>query len=319
MQIRPVLRHFFGAGDAGSTSTGSGWHSRAARHMFWTAFAVRLLYITLAHTYRIRVADDHFQFGWEMGRIARALATHRGYADPFAGHSGPTAWTPPLYPLFLAAVFKVFGVYTNSSAWVVLAGNSLASAATAPAIFEIAVRCYRPKPSGSAGRETKSVALWSGWLWALYPAALQYAVHWPWEMALTAMLFTWTTVFALRLRGIGDSSPQTVQAPGSVHRVTWTLWGLFWGLIALSNSSLLTFLPLEVAWLLWPARRRLHAVGRLGSMHVSGLRFALGRSKCARVPCLHPYARELRRGTLRFGFALTRRNVLRYRGAPRYG
>ena len=70
----------------------------------------RVLYITLAHTYRIRPSEDHLQFGWEMGRIARALSTGFGYADPFTGHSGPTAWVPPLYPLLLAGVFKLFAV-----------------------------------------------------------------------------------------------------------------------------------------------------------------------------------------------------------------
>src|SRR5580704_16620652 len=90
---------------------------RAPRRIFWTALIVRLLYITLAHTYRIRLANDDFEFGWEMGRIARALATGFGYSDPFEGHTGPTAWTPPLYPLLLAGVFKLFGVYTLASAW----------------------------------------------------------------------------------------------------------------------------------------------------------------------------------------------------------
>jgi hypothetical protein len=47
-----------------------------------------------------------------MGRVARSLATGHGYADPFGGHSGPTAWVPPLFPLILALVFKLFGVYT---------------------------------------------------------------------------------------------------------------------------------------------------------------------------------------------------------------
>ncbi|MBV8113728.1 MAG: hypothetical protein JO300_03235, partial [Silvibacterium sp.] len=75
--------------------------------MFWTALAVRILVITLGHTYRIRTFQDHFQFGWEMGRVARALATGYGYADPFVGHTGPTAWVPPLYPLLMAAVFKL--------------------------------------------------------------------------------------------------------------------------------------------------------------------------------------------------------------------
>ena len=57
--------------------------------MFWVALALRLLFLTVAHTYRFRPILDHFQFGWEMGRTARALATGYGYADPFAGHTGP--------------------------------------------------------------------------------------------------------------------------------------------------------------------------------------------------------------------------------------
>src|SRR5258706_11184464 len=65
--------------------------------LFWVALIVRLLYITLAHTYRIRLFQDHFQFGWEVGRIARAVATGYGYSDPFTRHTGPTSWCPPLF------------------------------------------------------------------------------------------------------------------------------------------------------------------------------------------------------------------------------
>ena len=181
--------------------------SRLPARLFWTGFLLRVAYITLAHTFRIRVILDHFQFGWEMGRIARALATGHGFADPFNGHSGPTAWTPPLYPLLLAAVFKLFGVYTLKSAWVILSLNSVFSAATAPLVYEIAWRCF--------GRDAKGlkVALWSGWLWALYPAAMQYAVHWVWDMALTAFLFSWVLVLALRVRA--SRRPRRNQPPKS--------------------------------------------------------------------------------------------------------
>ena len=146
---------------------------RAPARIFWVAFLVRILYMTLAHTYRIRVSEDHFQFGWEAGRIARALLTGYGYADPFANafiaHTGPTAWLPPLYPLLLAAIFRVFGVFTPASAWVLFTIQSAFSAATALATWEIAARCF-----------SRRVALWSAWIWALYPAAMQYAVRWPW-------------------------------------------------------------------------------------------------------------------------------------------
>ena len=206
-------------------------------------FLVRLLYITLAHTNRIRLAEDHFQFGWEMGRVARALATGYGYSDPFVGHTGPTAWVPPLYPLLLAAIFKLTGVYTALSAWIILTVNSVFSAATALFIYEIAARCYNRK-----------VAVWSAWVWALYPAAMQYAVHWVWEMSLTAFLFTWTLGLALRIRDIGPPQIQTnpVQTRSTPNQTTgrWLLFALLWGCIALSNSTLLLFLPVCGIWIL---------------------------------------------------------------------
>src|SRR6201995_1899563 len=109
---------------------------------FWAAFLVRVAYLTLAHTYRIRPFPDHFEYGWEMGRIARALATGHGYADPFVGHTGPTAWVTPLYPLLMAAVFKLTGVYSLASAWILLTLNSLFSALTVFPIAAIARRSF---------------------------------------------------------------------------------------------------------------------------------------------------------------------------------
>ena len=214
---------------------------RAPSRIFWTAFLVRVLYVTLAHTFRIRPAEDHFQFGWEAGRIARALLTGYGYADPFANtylaHTGPTAWLPPLYPLLLAAIFKLFGIFTPASAWVLFTLQSAFSAATALATYEIAARILN-----------RRIALWSAWIWALYPAAMQYAVRWPWEMTITTALFAFTLVLALRWRGSGTEpqSPRTSQ---------WLLFGLLWALIALSNSTLLIFLPVCGLWILMPHLR----------------------------------------------------------------
>ncbi len=228
-------------------STGFGFSAKGVWPIFWTALLVRVFYMTLAHTYRIRPYEDHFDFGWEMARIARALATGHGYADPFiTGHTGATAWLPPAYTLIIAAAFKLFGVYTPLSAWVLLTINSIFSAATVPAIYEIAARCFN-----------RRVALWSAWIWALYPAAMQYAVRWVWEMSLTTMLFAWVLVIALRVRGIG--SP-TSEDPQTTRR--WLLFGLLWGLIALSNPSLLLFLPVCGLWMLFGAQRKSTAFGK---------------------------------------------------------
>jgi 4-amino-4-deoxy-L-arabinose transferase-like glycosyltransferase len=200
--------------------------SRAPWSIIWVAFAVRVVYLTLAHTYRIRAYDDHMLFGEEMGRIARALATGYGFSDPFRGHTGPTAWVGPLFPLLLAGVFKLFGVFTPLSAWVILTLDSLFSALTVGAVWEIAARCFNQK-----------VARWSAWIWALYPAAMQYAVRWVWDTSLTTFLFSWVFVVALRMR-----------SGATLGR--WALLGLLWGLTGLSNPALLIFLPACGLWVL---------------------------------------------------------------------
>jgi 4-amino-4-deoxy-L-arabinose transferase-like glycosyltransferase len=205
---------------------------RAPWNIFWVAFAVRVLYLTLAHTYRVKAYDDHMLFGEEMGRIARALATGYGFADPFRGHTGPTAWVGPLFPLFLGVVFKVFGVFSPLSAWVILVLNSLFSALTVRAIWEIGARCFN-----------RDVARWSAWIWALYPAAMQYAVRWIWDTSLTTFLFSWALVVALRLR-TGKKAPE------------WALLGVLWGLTGLSNAALLIFLPVCGLWALAPNWKR---------------------------------------------------------------
>ncbi len=226
---------------------------RAPKTIFWAAFFLRLTAILVGHTYKIRIDGDHFNFGFEAGRIARSLVTGQGYANPFNGASGPTAWLPPLYPLLVALAFKVFGLYSNAAALFLLACNSFFSALIAPAVYEIAARCFDAQ--GIARRASKyaaPVALWSAWFWAVYPAFLQYAIHWIWEMSLTTCLFTWTLVLAVRLRGIGEH--ETTEPNPRRDLIHWALFGLLWGLIALSNASLLLVFPATILWVLFPAR-----------------------------------------------------------------
>src|SRR5579863_7358367 len=84
------------------------------------AFLLRLAVITIGHTYRITPRRDHFQFGWEMGRLARSIASGQGFSSPTDLPTGPSAWAPPVYPYILAVVFRLFGVYSAVSAWVIL-------------------------------------------------------------------------------------------------------------------------------------------------------------------------------------------------------
>lgn len=215
---------------------------------------MRVLYMTLAHTYHLRTGQDHFEFGYEMGRVAQALVTGHGYADPFIGHTGPTTWVPPLYPWLLAAVFKIFGIYTFRSAWVILAINSFFSALTTLTTYEIAARCFN-----------RRVALWSAWIWALYPAAMQYAVRWVWDMTLSTWLLSLILVVALRMRRIGEfRSAADLSSPSDDHGRTlrrWLIFGLLWGILALSNPSLLLFLPACGWWVLHGTRQMQRQAG----------------------------------------------------------
>jgi 4-amino-4-deoxy-L-arabinose transferase-like glycosyltransferase len=204
--------------------------------IFWTALVVRIAVMTVGHFYRIPPYEDHFKFGFEMGRIARSLATGQGYANPFDRPSGPTAWVTPLYPLLMAGVFRLFGVYTALSAWVILAFNCVCSALIARTTWEIALRCFN-----------RRVALWAAWLWALYPAAMQYAVKWVWEMSLTTLLFSCILVLALRMRNIGGPAGESEDA-ASTRR--WAVFGLLWGIVTLSSASIAIFLPFCGTWIL---------------------------------------------------------------------
>jgi hypothetical protein len=228
---RPAIRNAAQADPARGARSWGPWQ------LFWLAFALRLAVIAICRYYRVSPWEDHFHFGAEMGRIARALATGRGYADPFIGQTGPTAWVTPLFPLILGGIFKFFGVYSTLSAWAILSLDSLLNALIIPLIWEIGERCFG-----------LCTARWSAWIWALYPAAMQYCVKWIWETTLTVFLFQLALVIALRAGCLGhDGAARHADGP------TWPRWlafGLVWGLMALSNPGLLLFLPVCGVWML---------------------------------------------------------------------
>src|ERR1700691_1853479 len=81
------------------------------------AFFLRLAVMFAISSYRVVNDDtDHFGFGWEMGRVARSLAEGAGFSSPLPLPTGATAIVGPVYPLLLALVFKISGVYSTASA-----------------------------------------------------------------------------------------------------------------------------------------------------------------------------------------------------------
>jgi 4-amino-4-deoxy-L-arabinose transferase-like glycosyltransferase len=188
------------------------------------AFLLRVAWIILGHTYKFKTADNNFSFGWEMGRIAASLASGHGFSSPFGPSTGPTAWEPPLYPYLTAGVFRLFGVYTRSSAFVLLTLNSFFSALTCLPIFLIARRMF-----------SEQVAVGAAWAWALLPNVMFWSTRAVWETSLSALLLA--TVFWLTLR--------LEEREGLIP---WLEFGALWGVIALNGTSLLSFLPAAGLW-----------------------------------------------------------------------
>jgi 4-amino-4-deoxy-L-arabinose transferase-like glycosyltransferase len=195
--------------------------------LFWIvliALILRLAWILIGHTYKFKTSDNNFSFGWEMGRIAASISSGHGFSNPFGPQTGPTAWEPPLYPYLSAGVFCAFGIYSRASAFVLLALNSAFSALTCIPIFLVARRIFSEK-----------VAVGSAWAWALLPNVMFWCTRAVWETSLTALLLA--TIFWVTL---------TLE-----DREGWTPWlqfGLLWSIIAVTNTSLLSFLAAAGLW-----------------------------------------------------------------------
>jgi len=234
-----------------ATQTGiRAWWAHARTSLFWMpaiAFLLRLAYILAAHTYRFKPDENDFSFGYEMGRIGRAIALGRGFADPFGPPTGPTAWEPPLYPYLIASVFRLSGIYTYASAFVLLALNSLFSALTSIPIFLIARKSFGER-----------VAVWSAWAWVLLPTVMYWCVRWVWETSLAALLLAVIFWLVLELEELDGAS-------------AWIAFGLLWGIAALTNTSLVSFLPPSAFWVWY--RRRKQGRKSLGGLALAALFF----------------------------------------------
>ncbi|HEX4784995.1 MAG TPA: glycosyltransferase family 39 protein [Candidatus Sulfotelmatobacter sp.] len=209
-----------------SSSWGNVW-TRIRTSSFWIvaiALLLRVGWIAIAHTYRFKTSDNNFGFGWEMGRIGASLASGHGFSSPFGPATGSTAWEPPLYPYLTAGVFRIFGIYSKASAFVLLTINSVFSALTCVPIFLTARRIFSEK-----------VAVGSAWAWALLPNVMFWSTRWVWETSLSALLLT--TIFWLAL---------TLEDRDGL--LGWFRFGLLWGVAALTSTSLLSFLPAAGLW-----------------------------------------------------------------------
>jgi 4-amino-4-deoxy-L-arabinose transferase-like glycosyltransferase len=195
------------------------------------ALAIRM--VVVYFSYRgLPDADKYYeQFGWEMGWTARSLASGHGFSSPYFPMSGPTARVPPLYPWLLAGIFRLFGIYSLTSGFIILTLNSIFSALTCVPVYFSA--------KYSLGTRGAKVAAWA---WAVYPFAIYFSAGRVWEFSLTTLLFTICFCIAQRIHG-------------TAKPMAWLGFGALYGITALSNPAVLSVLPFLLILSLWKVHK----------------------------------------------------------------
>jgi 4-amino-4-deoxy-L-arabinose transferase-like glycosyltransferase len=194
------------------------------------ALFVRIAVLVYLRTYRIPGNDDHWSFGYEAGRLARSLATGVGFASPMPEPSGPSALLPLGYPLLLAGLFRLFGVYTTSAAVAALALNILFSTLTCAGVYLLGRRIFG-RPAGIVASA----------ILALYPPSIWYATTWIWDTTLLALALVAAMLWIYRLPEV--PSLPCLAATGGIL-----------GVVALINPAPIPFYAV-LAFLLWRALR----------------------------------------------------------------
>jgi 4-amino-4-deoxy-L-arabinose transferase-like glycosyltransferase len=196
--------------------------------MVGIGLAIRLAFLLVMHTYRFTLTNWRT---FELANIAHSIATGMGFGSPFGGETGPSAWAGPLYPAIVALFFQIFGVFSHAAAFAIFTFNSIFSALTSWIIYRIGKRVFG-----------ETVAVWSGWIWTIFPLSIFFSVYWIWETTLSTFLLT--VLFMLTLEMEGDSRLRS-----------WILYGLLWAVEGLTNPSALLWLPFAGCWLAYKLKR----------------------------------------------------------------
>lgn len=191
------------------------------------AFAVRLAFVAdQAHKIPAQVLAT-VPFQNEVGNIAAALVTGSGFCCVFHQPTGPTAWLAPVYPLVLAAIFKLFGAFTLNAFYAAAVLNCLFSALACLPLY-LAGRRIGGTVAGVCG----------AWLWAFFPSGILMPFEWIWDTSLSALLAA-TLLWA------------TLTADEKWNRSSALLYGLTWGIALLTNPALALMFPFALGWIVY--------------------------------------------------------------------
>jgi hypothetical protein len=168
--------------------------------------------------------------GNEPLNIAAHIVRGEGFASPYTVLPMPTAQQPPLYPMFLALIFKLFGVLSRTSIYVALVANAVAGGVAAWVLYRVGLRYF-----------SLTTALFAAWMWALLPpVAFSDLVIFHYSFSALAIL-AWLWVI-----------------PNLSERLrNWIFLGFALGLALLLNPMLILVVPASA---LWFCNRKKHVV-----------------------------------------------------------
>ena len=199
--------------------------------MVLVGLAARVVYMVIAHSYQaIAIGGPNGSVN-ELERLAYSLATGSGFSAPYVVDTGPSAWAAPIYPWLISLAFRAFGVYSNAAGVAMLLFNSICAALTSWTLYRIARRVFN-----------ESVAVWSGWVWAFLPYSIRWSVAWVSETTFSAFLLS--LLFML-----------TLEMEDNDGLWWWSGYGLLWGIAALTNTAVISFLPFSGCWLAYQLHR----------------------------------------------------------------
>ncbi|MBI1745120.1 MAG: glycosyltransferase family 39 protein [Acidobacteria bacterium] len=201
-------------------------------YVFFLALVVRIALMLVMRSYVFPTERGYWAYGYEAGRIAAALARGEGFASPFPDPSGPTSWLAPIYPALLAAIFRIFGIYTQASAIVIFALQSLCSALTCLISYFIGDRIFA----------SKKVGLLAAVLLAVYPTSIWFSINYIWDDSLAALCIAAVFLSCLYL-----------QDKLTFRRAAIT--GLLMGVSLLVSPVVLAFYAVALPYVGWQARR----------------------------------------------------------------
>jgi 4-amino-4-deoxy-L-arabinose transferase-like glycosyltransferase len=191
-------------------------------------FALRLAATQLPNFENLMDADH--MHAWEQGNVAESLVAGRGFGSPFQSNQLSAAM-PPVYPVIVAGLFKLFGVHTAFSIFAAHLLNCAISAVACIPIFLVARRSFGER-----------AAWWSAWAWSFFPYGIYFAASWAWSTHLLLLCLCWLVYLSQNMER-------------SARLQLWAGFGLLAGFAGLTEPSILVVVPFMMALACWGLRQ----------------------------------------------------------------